>query len=228
MSFYLFYNKCILQFIENLIYKAFLIDGDNGISLFESTFKELNKIQDDILTGFFNAINKTIDIIQESMAKGRRVNEMNRVIEAEDSTIVIYYHPLSRILFCSISDADDDTEKIKEVIHKIAIRFWKKHQSDLKVFRATTEKTRFQTLSADIENLTRGGKIAEVFPKLLVAKSVLEKVLTMGMINDSDFQIALLCTEKNSPLKISRKLSLKRNEVDDALKKLEQLDIVKM
>jgi hypothetical protein len=217
-----------LQFIENLIYKAFLIDGDNGISLFESTFKELNKIQDDILTGFFNAINKTIDVIQESMAKGRRVNEMNRVIEAEDSTIVIYYHPLSRILFCSISDADDDTEKIKEVIHKIAIRFWKKHQSDLKVFRATTEKTRFQTLSADIENLTRGGKIAEVFPKLLVAKSVLEKVLTMGMINDSDFQIALLCTEKNSPLKISRKLSLKRNEVDDALKKLEQLDIVKM
>jgi len=228
VSFYLFYNKCILQFIENLIYKAFLIDGDNGISLFESTFKELNKIQDDILTGFFNAINKTIDVIQESMAKGRRVNEMNRVIEAEDSTIVIYYHPLSRILFCSISDADDDTEKIKEVIHKIAIRFWKKHQSDLKVFRATTEKTRFQTLSADIENLTRGGKIAEVFPKLLVAKSVLEKVLTMGMINDSDFQIALLCTEKNSPLKISRKLSLKRNEVDDALKKLEQLDIVKM
>ena len=211
-----------------MIYKAYLIDGDNGISLFESTFKELKKIQDDILTGFFNAINKTIDVIQESMAKGRRVNEMNRVIEAEDSTIVIYYHPLSRILFCSISDADDDTEKIKDVIHKIAIRFWKKHQSDLKAFRATTEKGRFQTLNADIENLTRGGKIAEIFPKLLVAKSVLEKVLTMGMIDDFDFQIALLCTEKNSPLKISRKLSLKKNEVNDALKKLEQLDIIKM
>jgi len=50
----------------------------------------------------------------------------------------------------------------------------------------------------------------------------------MGMINDFDFQIALLCTGKNSPLKISRMLSLKRNEIDDALKKLEQLDIVKM
>jgi hypothetical protein len=211
-----------------LIYKVFLIDGDNGISLFESTFKELRKIQDDILTGFFNAINKTIDIIQESMAKGRRVNEMNRVIGSEDSTIVIYYHPLSRVLFCSISDADDDTEKIKEVIHKIAKRFWKKHQSDLKVFRATTEKTRFQTLNADVENLTRGGKIAEVFPKLLVAKSVLEKVLTMGMINDFDFQIALLCTGKNSPLKISRILSLKINETNEALKKLEQLDIIKI
>jgi hypothetical protein len=205
-----------------------LIDGDNGISLFESTFKELKKLQDDLLTGFFNAINKTIDAIQESMAKGRRVNEMNRVIEAEDSTIVIYYHPLSRILFCSISDADDDIEKIKEVIHKIARRFWKKHQSDLKVFRATTEKSRFQTLNADIENLTRGGKIAEVFPKLLVAKKVLEKVLTTGMINEFDFKIALLCTGSNSPLKISRILSLKRNETRDVLKKLKQFDIIKM
>jgi len=217
-----------LQFIEILIYKAYLIDGDNGISLFESTFKELKKIQDDILTGFFKAINKTIDIVQESMAKGRRVNEMNRVIESEDSTILIYYHPLSRILFCSISDADDDTEKIKEVIHKIAKRFWKKHQSDLKVFRATTEKSRFKTLNVDIENLTRGGKIAEVFPKLLIVKNVLEKVLTMGMINDFDFQIAVLCTGKNSPLKISRILKLKRIETNDALKKLEQFDIIKM
>ena len=162
------------------------------------------------------------------MDKGRRLNEMIRVIESEDSTILIYYHPLSRILFCSISDADDDTEKLKEVIHKIARRFWKKHQSDLKVFRATTEKARFKTLNVDIENLTRGGKIAEVFPKLLVAKRVLEKVLTMGTINDFDFQIAVLCTGKNSPLKISRILKLKRIEINDVLKKLEQFDIIKM
>jgi hypothetical protein len=165
-------------------------------------------------------------MIQESMAKGRRVNEMNRVVESEDSTIFIYYHPLSRILFCSISDADDDTEKIKEVIHKIANRFWKKHQSDLKVFRTTNEKSRFQTLNADIENLTIGGKIAEVFPKLLVAKNVLEKVLTMGMINNFEFQIALLCSGKNSPLKISRTLNIKRNDIHEALKKLEKLDII--
>ncbi|MHA2393285.1 MAG: hypothetical protein ACXAEX_15195 [Promethearchaeota archaeon] len=205
----------------------YLIDADAGISLLESTFKELKKVQDDILTGFFNAINKTIDIIQESMAKGRRVNEMNRVVESEDSTIFIYYHPLSRILFCSISDADDDTEKIKEVIHKIAARLWKKHQSDLKIFRTTAEKGRFQAFTADIENLTIGGKIAETFPELLVAKNVLEKVLTMGMINDLDFQIALLCKEQNSPLKISRILHKKRNVIYDSLKKLEQLDIIR-
>ena len=211
-----------------MIYKIYLIDADNGISLLETTFKELKKIQDDILTGFFNAINKTIDVIQEAMSKGRRVNEMNRVLTSEDSTIFIYYHPLSRILFCSISDADDNSEQIKEVLHKIANRFWKKHQSDLKIFRTTTEKSRLQTLIVDIENLTIGGRIAEVFPKLLVAKNVLEKVLSMGMITNFDFQIAINCNGKNSPLKISRMLSKNRSEINDVLKKLAQLDIIKM
>ncbi|MFX1387482.1 MAG: hypothetical protein ACFE9M_09720 [Promethearchaeota archaeon] len=211
-----------------MIYKVYLIDADNGISLVESTLKELKKVQDDIIAGFFNAINKTIDLIQEAMAKGRRVNEMDRILQSEDSTIFIYYHPLSRILFCSISDADDDSDKIEDVVHKIANRFWKKHQSDLKNFRATTDKSRFQTLVADIENLTIGGHIAEVFPKLLIVKGVLDKVLSMGMIDDFDLQVALQCTGENSPLIISRTLNKKESEIIDTLKKLEQLEIIKM
>jgi hypothetical protein len=211
-----------------LIYKIFLIDADNGISLVESTFKKLKKVQDDIITGFFNAINTTIDVIQEAMAKGRRVNEMDRILQSEDSIIFIYYHPLSRILFCSISDADDNSEKIEDVIHKIANRFWKKHQSDLKNFRTTTDKSRFQTLIADIENLTIGGRIAEVFPKLLIVKGVLEKVLIMGMINKFDLEVALQCTGSNSPLKISRNLNKKQSEIIPILQKLEQLEIIKM
>ena len=211
-----------------MIYKIYLIDADNGISLVESTFKELKKVQDDIITGFFNAINTTIDVIQEAMVKGRRVNEMNRILQSEDSIIFIYFHPLSRILFCSISDKDDDAERIENVVHKIANRFWKKHQSDLKNFRTTTDKSRFQTLIADIENLTIGGRIAEVFPKLLIVKGVLEKVLSMGMIDEFDLQVALQCTGSNSPLKISRILNKKQSEVITILKKLEQLEIIKI
>ena len=211
-----------------MIYKIYLIDSSTGISLIESTFKELKKIQNDILAGFFSAVNKTIDLIQEAMTKGRRVNEMNRVLHSEDSIIFIYYHPLSRVLFCSISDADDNVDKIKEVVHKIANRFWKKHESDLKVFRTTTEKSRFSTLKADIENLAMLGKIAEEFPELLVIKNVLEKVLTMGLINELDLQVALQCTGKNSPLKISRNLKHNVSEIKEILKKLEQLDIIKV
>ncbi len=215
---------------NGLIYKVYLIDADSGISLLEAVFKEFPKktIADDIIAGFFNAINRTIDNIQEAMAKGRRVNEMTRVLESEESLFIIYYHPVSRILFCSISDADDDTDKIKEVCHKIGSRFWKKHQADLKEFRTTSEKSRFQSYLIEIQNLTLGGRVAEVFPNLQVIRSVLEKILSMGMINDFDFKVAINCTGKNSPLKISRLLDTTRTEILDVLKKLEQLEIIKM
>ncbi|MHA1885228.1 MAG: hypothetical protein ACW96S_09275 [Promethearchaeota archaeon] len=82
-----------------IIYKVYLIDSSTGVSLFDSSFKELLDIQDDVISGFFSAINKTIDVIQASMSKGKRLNEMNRIIESEDSKIFIYFHPLSKILF---------------------------------------------------------------------------------------------------------------------------------
>ena len=160
------------------------------------------------------------------MVKGSNKEDMIRIVESENSTIIIIYHPLSRILFCSISDSDDDVDKTIEAIHKISNRFWKKHKSDIKIFRATSQKSRFQTIIADIENICQGGKIAEIFPKLLVVNKVLHKIMTMGMINEEDFQVALRCTGEASPLKIARELAKTRNVVNNVLKKLEQLDII--
>lgn len=195
----------------------------------EATFKELkkDKIPNGVIPGFFKEINDIIDVIQAAMVKGKNGDEITRIVESENSTIIIIYHPLSRILFCSISDADDEVDKLIEVIKKIANRFWKKHQSDIKIFRTTSEKSRFQTSIADIENMTRGGTIAEVFPKLLVVKNVMTKILSMGMINENDFQVALKCTGESSPLKIGRDLGKTRNDVNEVLKRLEQLDIIK-
>ena len=55
----------------------------------------------------------------------------------------------------------------------------------------------------------------------------MEKILAMGMINDYDFQVALKCTGKASPLRIARDLGKTRNYVNEVLKRLEQLDIIK-
>ena len=160
------------------------------------------------------------------MVKGSNKEDMTRIVESENSTILIMYHFPSRILFCSISDPDDDVDKTVEVIKKISTRFWKKHQSDIQIFRTTSEKSRFQTIIADIENLCQGGKIAEIFPNLMVVKKVLEKIMSMGMINEEDFQVAIRCTGDASPLRIARMLAKPRNDVNIVLKKLEELDIV--
>ena len=213
-----------------MIYKIYIIDGNSGISILESSFKDFKNIDAgrEIIPNFFKILNKTIDKIQEAVTKGGKAEEITRVIEAEDSTIMIYFHPSSRVLFCSISDADDDIDKLKNAIKKISSRFWRKHQSDIKIFRSTNKKGKFQAINADIENITMGGRIAEIFPKLLVVRKVLEKILSMGTITDFDFQIALQCNGKNSPLNISKTFEKSRYEIFEVLKKLERLDIIKI
>jgi len=160
------------------------------------------------------------------MVKGKNGVDMTRIVESENSTIIIVYHPPSRILYCSISDADDDIDKLIAVMNKISNRFYKKHSSDIKLFRTTSEKSRFQTIIADIENICQGGKVAEIFPKLLIGENVLPKIVSMGMIDEEELQVALKCAGKASPLRIARELGKSRNEVNNILKKLEQLDIV--
>lgn len=162
------------------------------------------------------------------MAKGNKSDEMTRIIESENSTILIYFHLDSRILFCAISDADDDIDKLLGAIIKISSRFCKKHMSDIDTFRTTTEKSRFQTFITDIENLTQGGTIAETFPKLLIIENVLKKIKSMGMITEDEFQVALNCSGRNSPLKIARIFNKTRNEINELLRKLEQLDIISL
>lgn len=213
-----------------MIYKIYLIDGDNGISILESSFKEFQegKINKDVITGFFKEINQIIDNIQNAMVKGEKKNELMRTIESENSTIIIFYHPPSRVLFCSISDADDNTDRLIDVMRKIANRFWKKHKADVQLFRDTNEKSRFQTIIADIENLTHGGTIAEVFPNLLITVNVLKKIVSMGMVSDFEFQIAVRCDGKTSPLEISRAFSKPQNKIYESLNKLVQLDIIQL
>ncbi len=214
----------------NVIYKIYLVDGDSGILMIENTFKAFSKgknLEPDLLTGFFQAVNSMIDDIQFAMAKGRRINDMNRIVAGEDSTIVIYYHPLSRVLFCSISDADDDKERLIEILRKIGSRFWKKHQRDLKNFRTTSNKNEFESFDTDIDVLSMGGHAAEILPKLIVAKSALERIKSMGMITKEEVEIAMLCDGENSPLQISRDTESLESEIRDILKKLENLDIIK-
>ncbi|MFX0010653.1 MAG: hypothetical protein ACFE9R_10090, partial [Candidatus Hermodarchaeota archaeon] len=122
-----------IQRVRTIIYKIFLIDSENGISLLEATFKELvgdNKTKG-VIPGFFKEINEIIDKIQEAMARGSYKEDLIRIVESENSTIIIIHHPPSRILFCSIADPDDDVDKTIEVIRKISSRFWKKHEAEV-------------------------------------------------------------------------------------------------
>lgn len=214
-----------------MIYKVFLIDGDAGILILEKSFKEFNKsknLKTELLTDFFKEVNKMIDDIQDAMTKGKGVDDTNRIISGDYSTIIMYYHPLSHVLFCSISDEDDDKEKLIEILQNFGLKFYEKHEKDLKKFRKTSEKNYFLSFIDEIDALSVGGRGAEILPKLIIAKNVLERIKNMGIINNKELKIALECNGKSSPLRISRNLNTIESKIRESLKKLENLEIIKL
>lgn len=215
-----------------MIYQIIIVDSDSGILILEKQLKSLDKtkaLSNEILAGFFKALNSVIDEIQKSMKKGRDVENMSRVVSSENSLIILHFHPLSRVLMCSISDPDDEQEKLVEVLRVLAKRFWSKHQSDIEIFRKENTRDVFSSFSVDIETYTLEGKVAEKFPLLLIAESALDRIIKMGVVNDLEFSIAKLCNGKTSTLKISKELGgVSVERVKRGLNKLEDLDIIKM
>ncbi|MHA1727192.1 MAG: hypothetical protein ACTSWY_00490 [Promethearchaeota archaeon] len=214
-----------------MIYSIIIIDAESGILLLENKIKVLDKtdrINSEILGGFFKALNDMIDEIQKSMKKGRDVSNMTRVIDSEASTIILHYQPFARVLFCSISDPDDDREKIIEILKILGKRFWKKHRVDIGKFRQENIRDIFNSFKVDIEIYSLEGKAAEKFPKCLIAEMALERVFTMGMVEKMSYEIAKLCDGKTSILKISKKLDASIDNIKRGLNKLEDIDIVKI
>jgi hypothetical protein len=223
--------------LVTMIYSVFLIDGDSGILLLDHTLKRLDgfhsdnpeeqKSESQILANFFQAMNGMIDDIHKAMRKGRDLSQMTRILQSEGATVVLYYHYEGRVLLCSISDADDDTDKIVAVLHTLGKRFWQKHRVDVEKFRFDNQKDIINAFAIDIDNFTVSGKLAEQYPRLIVSENALQKVRDMGLITEQDQMVAKMCKDGGSSLQISKKLNLPRQRVTEIYKKLAKLDLIK-
>jgi hypothetical protein len=212
-----------------MIYSIYLVDGDSAVLLLEKSFQPLKRptsqqeLGSGVIAEFFAAINSFIDEI-----KGRDISNMNRTLLAENSTVTMHYQPEARVLVSTISDPDDDIDVIIAASKKIAERFWKKHRESLEESRLHADKVVFKAFLPDIEMVLHDGKIAEIFPRLQIPVKTLQRLNAMGVISNDEYQIAQLIDGKTmSPLAIAKKLGKSKNEVMDALKKFEGLDIIK-
>ncbi|MHA1368924.1 MAG: hypothetical protein ACTSRA_04295 [Promethearchaeota archaeon] len=220
-----------------MIYHFMIIDADNAILIFEKIFKPLKITESKesknlgsiVIAKFFTAVNSFIDEIQNAMRKGRDISNMNRVILAENSSVIIHYQPEARVLIGAITDADDDPDIIIAASRKIGERFWKKYRENLERFRVTMDKRAFKAFLPDVEMILRDGKIAEIFPKLQIDRKTLHRIFLMGVITRDEYNVGSIADGKTSPLQISKKIgaSMSKNHVMTILKKLENLDIIK-
>ena len=197
-----------------MIHSIILVDADSGILLLEKKLKpqKANDVSADALANFFGELNSMIDDIQKSMKKGRDVSNMTRVVSSENSSITLHFQPNARVLVCSISDPDDDVEKITHNLKLVGKRFWLKHKTDLDIFRKENLRDIFNPFGVDIETITLGGKIGEKFPKLLIAEPALERIKMVACpLNakrhnlKSPCAITGLCAECHSQFKICNK-----------------------
>jgi hypothetical protein len=218
-----------------MIFGIFIVDGGSGILIVEARFRPLQakgeasvSMESDVLAAFFSAVNTMVDDLQESMRKGRDVSNMNRVLTSENSSILLHYQPNARVLVCAIADPDDDSEVIVKVLQQIGKRFWKKHRKDLELFRTLSENRVFSSFIIDIENIARSGKVGEIHIDLQIAKTALDRVQAMGVINEDEFHVANAVQEFHTPLEIAKHVSMTASEVNNLLKKLAELDIVKI
>jgi len=212
-----------------MIYSIILVDGDSGILLLEKQMKDLDKksLSSDVLAGFFKALNGMIDEIQIFIKKGRDVSNMTREVNSENSRIILHYMPEARVLICSISDPDDDAEKIIETLRILAKRFWLKHRSDIEKFRKDSLRDIFNSFSVDIDTYTLEGRVAESFPKVIISDMALERVKMMGIVDATEYKVIKMCNGKTSALKISKDLEISLDKVKLILNKLGELDLVK-
>lgn len=218
-----------------MIFGIYVVDGASGILVVESRFRPLqvkrnakNSLESEVLAAFFSAVNAIVDDLQGSMRKGRDVSNMNRILASENSSILLHYQPNARVLICAIADPDDDSEVILKVLRQIGRRFWKKHRKDLDLFRTRSDNKVFSSFVIDIENLARGGKVGEVHVELQIAKNALDRVKAMGVISDGEFEVAKLAQELHTSLSIAKHIGSPLSEINALLKKLADLDIIKI
>ena len=213
----------------HMIYGVYLIDGDSGILLLEHFFHQLDKKKMPdvkIITNFFSELNTIIDDIQFAMVKGRDVSNMNRIISSENSTIILHYYAVGRILICSISDPDDENGEIIEVMKRVGLRFWNRYQVAIEAFRLGSEKPSCRGFEYELEILFYGGKIAFHLPQLIINPVALDRVRKMGAIDDLEYKVASLCNGKNSEHKIIKDLKLSQFQMRKIMQKLLKNDII--
>nr|MDO8117075.1 hypothetical protein [Candidatus Sigynarchaeota archaeon] len=216
-----------------MIFTFYIIDADNGILIFEKVFQALTgpKIQQNLGSGviaeFFSAINTFIDEIQAAMKKGRDVTNMTRTLLAENSSVVMYYHPEARILISAISDPDDDLDIIVAALRRIGERFWTKHEENVEQFRVSMNKEPFKAFIPDVEMVLRDGHVAEFFPKLLIPETTLQRIALMGIITNEEHEVGKLLDGIMTPYSIAKKTKKSKDDIMAILKKFESLDMIK-
>jgi hypothetical protein len=178
------------------------------------------ELNPDLMAGFLTAIKEfSGEISPTSSKKGEMVKE----IEMETYNVVYDFRSADGLMCVICHDKKDDPRIVRGVTKIILDGFLKRYKIDPEKWDGNVSQ--FSEFEALIDEVFKGGKVAEVYP--ILKKKLTPLTVKLGMINDLDYQIASKCDGTKTYREIAETVGVDLETIYGAMSKLKDLGLIK-
>lgn len=201
-----------------MIHSVYFIDN-GGRLIFTRKYGTI-ELNPDLMAGFLTAIKEFSGELSSSTGKkGDFVKE----IEMETFNVVYDFRSADGIMCVLLHDKKDDPRIVRGVAKIILDGFLKKYKTDLNSWDGNISK--FAEFEPAVDEVMRGGKVAEVYPAL--KKKLTPLTVKLGMINNLEYEIASKCDGTVTYREIAEKMGVDLEVIYGAMAKLKDLGLIK-
>jgi len=201
-----------------LIHSVYMIDS-SGRLMFNRKYGTI-ELNPDLMAGFLTAIKEFSREIHTG--RGQKEKDTVREIEMETFNVVYEFRSSDGIMSVVAHDKKDDPRIVRGVLGIILDGFLKKYKVEIKDW--VGDVTQFAEFAEVMDDVLKGGKIAEVYPKL--KKKLTPLTVKLGMINELGYRIASKCDGRKTYREIADDLHMELEAIYAAMAKLRELGLV--
>lgn len=201
-----------------MIHSVYFIDT-GGRLIFTRKYGTI-ELNPDLMAGFLTAIKEFSGEISSSTDKKK---DSVKDIEMETFNVVYDFRSADGMMCVLLHDKKDDPRIVRGVAKIVLDGFLRKYKADIDPWDGNISK--FAEFEPAVDEVMKGGKVAEVYPVL--KKKLTPLTVKLGMINDLEFEIASKCDGTKTYREIAEKMGVDLEIIYGAMTKLKDLGLVK-
>lgn len=201
-----------------MIHSVYFIDT-GGRLIFTRKYGTI-ELNPDLMAGFLTAIKEFSGEISSSIDKKK---DSVKDIEMETFNVVYDFRSADGMMCVLLHDKKDDPRIVRGVAKIVLDGFLRKYKADIDSWDGNISK--FTEFEPAVDEVMKGGKVAEVYPVL--KKKLTPLTVKLGMINDLEFEIASKCDGTKTYREIAEKMGVDLEIIYGAMTKLKDLGLVK-
>jgi hypothetical protein len=201
-----------------LIHSVYFIDT-GGRLIFTRKYGTI-ELNPDLMAGFLTAIKEFSGEISSSIDKKK---DSVKEIEMETFNVVYDFRSADSVMSVLLHDKKDDPRIVRGVAKIVLDGFLRKYKVDIGSWDGNIGK--FAEFEPVVDEVMKGGKVAEVYPAL--KKKLTPLTVKLGMINDLEYEIASKCDGTRTYREIAEKMGVDLEIIYGAMAKLKDLGLVK-